>query len=82
MVVNIIGIQNVDFESRDGSRIEGTNLYTTYDDEFVKGMKAEKFFIRRSIDCSKLKVGLTYDLTFDRRGKVEKIVEVSDIELS
>lgn len=80
MVVKIIGVQELDFETRQGERIQGTNLFAEYPDDYVVGVKCEKFFVRKSIDCKNIAVNSYYDITFDRRGKIDKIVD-ADVEI-
>lgn len=80
MVVKVIGIQELDFETKQGERIQGTNLFTEYPDDYVEGIRCEKFFVRRSIDCKNVKINSYYDITFDRRGKLAKI-EDADVEI-
>lgn len=79
MIVKLLGVQKLDFETREGERIIGTNIYTQYPDDYVEGVKCEKFFIRKSVDVSNLKIDSFYDLTFDRRGKIDKIDFYADM---
>ena len=73
MVVTVVGKSQVDFIAKDGSNIKGTNLFVNHLDEHVDGLKAEKFFIKASIDCSDIKAGDTIDILFNQKGKVDTI---------
>lgn len=49
MVVQIIGRQTLDFTTKEGQLIKGTNLFVAYKDENTEGLKADKFFVRDGI---------------------------------
>lgn len=73
MIVKVIGIQKVNFKSTTGDDIRGTNLFVGYPNDYVEGLKTDKFFIKNSIDCSNVKPELTLDINFNRYGKVESL---------
>ena len=73
MVVNVVGKSLVNFSAADGSVIKGTNLFVTHIDEHVEGLKAEKFFIKESINTSDIKPNDTIEILFNQRGKVDTI---------
>lgn len=56
--VKFIGLQELDFESRDGKQIQGLKLYINYLDENVMGLKADSKFVSREA-CKNL--GFTVD---------------------
>ena len=56
--VHFTGLQDMDFNTRDGSHIDGIKLFFTYPDENVMGIKADSKFINRDI-CRNL--GFTVD---------------------
>ena len=45
MKVRLVGLQPLDFPSKDGGQIKGINLECNFDDENVYGKKADKKFI-------------------------------------
>lgn len=73
MLVDIFGVQLVDFSNQNGEVIKGTNLFVGYPYTHVVGVKTDKFFIKQSIDCSKIKPGDSVDLSFNRYGKVDSL---------
>lgn len=56
--VNFVGLQELDFESRDGKQIQGFKLHINYLDENVMGLKADSKFVSREA-CKNL--GLTVE---------------------
>ncbi len=70
-----VGTKVLDFVTKEGTRIVGTNLYVTYPEEGVEGLKVEKFFINSSISLpSNFAIGSAVDVFFNMRGKVEAII--------
>ncbi len=45
--VKFVGLQVLDFETRDGKSIQGLKLHINYPDENVMGMKADSKFVSR-----------------------------------
>ena len=77
MVGTAIGIQPINFTNREGQQIVGTNLFVGYADENVRGLRAEKFFIRETIDLPKdIKPNDKLNLSFNSKGKVEEVTKV------
>lgn len=56
--VNFVGLQELDFESRDGKQIQGLKLHINYLDDQVMGFKADSKFVSREA-CKNL--GLTVE---------------------
>jgi hypothetical protein len=74
MVVQVIGRQTLDFTTKEGQLIKGTNLYVAYKKDSVEGLMADKIFVRDEISIPKeLKMNDKLDISFDNRGKIEKI---------
>ena len=44
-VYELVGIRGVSFTGSDGKQVEGTNLYLTYEDEYIEGVGVEKVFV-------------------------------------
>ena len=45
-VYELVGMRSVDFTgSGDGKKVEGMNLYLTYEDGYIEGVGTEKVFI-------------------------------------
>lgn len=73
---NVIGFRNVDFTTQEGNRIQGVNLFLTYDDDHVIGQAAEKMFISSQklsnigyVPC----VGDKIQVFYNRYGKPDNI---------
>jgi hypothetical protein len=75
MQYTVSGILPIDFEA-DGRRIVGTNLFVVYDSDnpALDGQMTDKLFIREGISIpANLSAGDTVEISFNRKGKVEKI---------
>lgn len=74
LVVQVIGKQILDFTTRDGQMIRGTNLYVAYKEANTEGLKADKIFVRDGIEIPKeMKINDKLDISFNNRGKIEEI---------
>lgn len=74
MKVNLIGLKVVQFKDDNGREVNGTNLYCTFADENVTGLRAEKFFVKSEVTLPKeLKQNDVLDIQFNMKGKVEAI---------
>ena len=74
MVVQVIGKQHLDFTTREGQSVKGTNLFVAYKAENIEGLKADKIFVRDGISIPKeMKMNDKLDISFDNRGKIEAI---------
>ncbi len=77
MQVQILGFQMVDFTTKKGDVIRGSNLFVGWEDENVTGMHTEKFFVKDGIELPKdTKINDRVDLSFNMHGKVEAIYPV------
>lgn len=56
--VKFVGLQNLDFETRDGKQIQGLKLHINFPDENVMGLMADSKFISRQA-CTNL--GITVE---------------------
>lgn len=45
MKVNVLGVQDVNFDTPDGKHIEGKNVFCSYNNSYVDGLKTSKIFI-------------------------------------
>lgn len=76
MKVTLLGAQRVSFVSNDGQPVNGNSLYVAFSDENVDGLKTDKVFVREGIEIPKeIKLNDTIDLSFNMKGRVEKIVK-------
>lgn len=77
MMYKILGIENVDYESRKtGRRVRGTNLHCVRGDKpanMVDGDAVERLYIKQDIDCSSLQVGDNIEVYYNRFGSVDSV---------
>lgn len=78
MLVQLVGIQKIDFVGTKGEKINGKNLYVLYEDENVQGYRTDKYYLKDGIDLPKeTKLNEKIDLRFNNRGKVESVYKVN-----
>jgi hypothetical protein len=76
MKVKLLGYREASFKSDSGEMIEGTSLFISYPmtGSNEHGEEAEKRFIRKgSITMPALKVGASYAISFNGKGKLMSI---------
>lgn len=78
MRICVRGIYELDFTTKDGDNIQGTQVFYSYPCEGVVGEKTDKLFFRKG---SQLPPGLApgkyFDIFCDTKGHVEHIQAVS-----
>lgn len=78
MKVSLVGVQDMDFKSRDGNVIDGVKVFIAYPDSNTYGSVAEAKFIQRNIyesfelPIEKLidKIGEVVNVEFDPKKKI------------
>jgi hypothetical protein len=74
MISQLIGFQPIQFTNNNGEEIKGTNIYITFKDENVTGLRAKKMFIKNGIELPKdAKINDTVEIAFNFKGKIESI---------
>ena len=74
MQVLLMGLRTLDFESN-GDQIKGMQLFVAYPEDGVEGQMTDKIFLRDGFELPDgLKPGMNLDVTFNRRGRPEKVV--------
>lgn len=73
MNVQLVGIQNINFNNNSGEKISGKNLFCAFKDENVEGLRTEKFFVSDSIVIPDVKLNSTISIDFNFKGKIEAI---------
>lgn len=74
MLMQVLGKQQLDFSTKDGQVIKGTNLFVAYKNENTEGLKADKIFVREGIVLPKdMTINSKVEISFDNRGKIEEI---------
>ncbi len=79
MEMTLMGLRPVKFQNKEGKLIEGTTLYTAFEDEKggVIGRKCEKFFANVDVELpTDLESGDKVEITFDYKGKIEYIDKI------
>lgn len=71
MKVSLVGVQDMNFTSRDGNEINGVKVFIAYPDENTYGNVAESKFIQRNVFES-------FKLPVEKL--IEKIGEVVNVE--
>lgn len=72
MLVLLLGYRILDFES-DGGRVKGTQTFVSYSEDGVVGQMTDKLFFKDGFELPELTPGMTLDVTFNRRGRPEKV---------
>lgn len=78
-VYELVGIRGVCFTGSDGKQVEGTNLYLTYEDDYIDGVGTEKVFVtsKRFNSMSFVpEIGGRCRLMYNKYGKIADIVPV------
>lgn len=78
MNVSLVGVQDMDFKSRDGNDINGVKVFISYPDSNTYGNVAESKFIQRNVfESFKLpveklieKIGEVINVEFDPKKKI------------
>ena len=71
----LLGYRKLDFDSRDGGRVQGTQLFTSFKSNNVFGLETTKVFISPEntptniADC----LGFELEIEFNNKGKVVQI---------
>lgn len=77
MQVNFLGRKRLDFVSNDGKTVRGEQLFFSYPEADVIGERADKLFIPDGFPLPEMTPGDTLEVSFNNRGKPEKIEVVS-----
>lgn len=75
MLMVLLGYRILDFESN-GSRVKGIQAFTAYHADGVTGQQADKLFFKDGLALPDLQPGMTLDVSFNNRGKPEKVTAV------
>jgi len=75
MKAKLLGTRQLDFTSKDGNQIKGTNLFLAFPEDGVTGHATDKIFIRSDISLpAGMKVGGEIQVFFNRKGRVEAVM--------
>lgn len=75
LTCRIVGMKQVNFETREGQHMEGVKIFITCEDDKVDGLMTDSFFLTRDKfpDADKLVVGSDVIVYFNRYGKVDSL---------
>lgn len=84
MIVNLCGVRDLDFQTKDGDTIKGIKIFFSYSEDGVSGHATDSKFISSSL-CKELGVtfkvleeyvGQVIDLSVNLKGKITGISAV------
>ena len=71
MIVQVVGKQEMSFETKDGSHVEGTNIFALTSNPNVNGFEALKVFVPKTIEIPKgLELNKKVNIDFNHKGKI------------
>lgn len=74
MFARILGVQDVDFVSDDNNHIVGKNLYCSFKNNYVDGLKTNKYFASINLDSyDDLVPDVDVIIDFNEKGKIDNI---------
>lgn len=79
MKVKVIGKKVIDFTNQQtGDRVQGTNIFVTYEEDGVEGVKADKIFIRSDskVSIPVFSYGKVYDFVYEGLGRKQTLKRI------
>lgn len=74
MIYQVVGRQEMSFDTQDGNHIDGTNLFCLAQNPNVEGLEAIKLFVSRGIVIPKgLEMNKKINIEFNHKGKITEI---------
>lgn len=77
MLVLLMGHKLLDFVS-DGNVVKGIQAFVAYPENGVIGQRTDKLFFRDGFPLPELQPGMTLDISFNNRGKPDKVEIASE----
>lgn len=72
------GVQKLNFKASNGDEINGINIFVSYKDENVEGLRTDKFFLEEGVSLPKdVKLGDAIDLSFNMKGRVDMVLKAN-----
>lgn len=68
----IVGIESVNYVSKQGNKVDGLRLYLTYESKKVDGLAVEQVYVSREV-CEGLDLGMCVDFLYNKYGKVKQV---------
>ena len=74
MVVQVVGMQDMSFDTKEGSHIDGTNLFCLAPNPNIEGLEALRIFVPRTVGIPKgLELNKKVNIDFNHKGKIAGI---------
>lgn len=77
MIVQILGLQPINFTNEKNETITGINLYGGFKDENVQGICSKKWFLKQGMLPKDIKINDKINISFNHKGKIEMIDKVN-----
>lgn len=76
MLSKLVGYRSLDFISDSNDHIQGTQLFIAYADPTsdVVGSLVDKVFVKKQISLPAIKPDDILDISYNNKGKVEKVI--------
>ena len=71
----VIGIEKIDFKTRDGDVIRGHRLHLAFEKKDIEGLAVENVFVKESISLDDIQVGDNVLLFYNKYGKVADVTK-------
>ena len=76
MQMYLCGYRPLDFVSRDGKKIQGSQLFVSFPTDNVTGEMTDRIFVRNGFDLPDMVPGDVLDGAFTNRGKPERVTVI------
>lgn len=74
MQARLLGVMNVNFTNNNGEVITGRNIFCSFADSNVQGVRTEKFFLNSNISLPEnTKINDNLNICFNYKGRIESI---------
>lgn len=70
--MEVIGLERVDYISKNGNKIKGVKLHMCYESEKVNGSAVMSEFVPERVDCN-VEIGDKVELFYNKYGQVNKV---------
>lgn len=76
MLAYLLGYKLLDFTNDRGELVKGTQAFVSFQEDGVVGQRTDKLFFKDGMAIPELTPGMTLDVTYNRKGKPEKVTAV------
>lgn len=77
MIYRVLGRRDVSFYTKEGNKIEGSQIFVSYDDSHTQGVATDRLFFSTRHNPYTIMVGDDIEVFYNRYGKVDsfKVLE-------